>query len=59
MEGWYCPKCLRVYSPMVSECRRCNILIEDQESQEKLKAIMQNEMLDKLYGNHGPSMEGK
>jgi len=29
---------MRVYSPMVEECRRCNIMREDEEMQMKRKA---------------------
>ena len=39
MEGWQCPKCTRCYSPMVRECRVCNIRIEDEEQQQSWKEM--------------------
>ena len=37
MEGWICPKCVRVWSPMIAECQHCNIKREDEEMQSALK----------------------
>ena len=36
-EGWKCPKCERVYGPMITECKECNHVIkEDLKKNESL-----------------------
>lgn len=32
MQGWICPKCGRVYSPLVQTCSHCNNKISTQEN---------------------------
>ena len=37
MEGWTCPRCGRAWSPMIPECRPCNVKREDEERQDTWK----------------------
>lgn len=30
--GWVCPKCGRIYSPFMSECKECNIEYKTQQT---------------------------
>ncbi len=32
MQGWTCPRCGRVYSPLVQTCSHCNNKISTQEN---------------------------
>lgn len=47
-EGWVCPKCGRIYGPMMMTCAYCNnkITIEN-ENREKIKDV--DARVEKLY----------
>ena len=42
MEAWVCPKCGRVYGPMVQHCEHCNAIILREEEILKPRTVIPN-----------------
>lgn len=60
-KGWVCPRCNRVYSHLIGECKKCNELIDTiQENSETLQKAfsMTNTSLNEFRGMCGINPTG-